>query len=156
MTPISDLEVERSAVARWGGRETLDAPLAALTPTPLPLDSRRRTRRRGRCGASHSSSRGFPPWRAFGPVGAPTANLALKANARSSVARRFQLPGRTMLHGIALPLRLPAGHAEVRLEIAADADGVPAEGKPLATVDLVLDAPDAAAWHGRARPDAFR
>jgi len=153
---IGDLEVERSAVARWGGRETLDVPLAALTPTPLPLVFPTKDTTPWKVGRIALELRGsFPPWRAFGPLGTPIANLALKTNAQFSVARRFQLPGRTVLHGIALPLRLPVGHAEVRLEIAADEDGMPAEGKPLATVDLVLDAPDAAGWHDALVPTPF-
>ena len=91
----------------------------------------------------------FPPWRAFGPVGVPQGKLALKTSAQFSVARRFALPGRTVLHGLALLLRLPAGKTELRMEIAADADGAPAEDEPLATVDLALDrsAVAAPAWH---------
>jgi hypothetical protein len=153
---ISDLEVERSAAARWGGRDELDAPLAGLTPTPLPLVFPTKDTTPWKVGRIALELGGsFPPWRAFGPTGMPAANLALKASAQFSVARRFPLPGRTVLHGIALALRLPAGHAEVRLEIAADEDGIPAEGKPLATVDLVLDAPDAAGWHDALVPTPF-
>ena len=153
---ITDLEVERSAVARWGGRDALDAPLAGLTPTPLPLVFPTKDAMPWKVRRIALDLRGsFPPWRAFGPVGMPTANLALKASAQFSVARRFPVPGRTVLHGIALPLRLPAGNAEVRLEIVTDADGAPAEGKPLATLDLVLDASDAAAWHDALVPTPF-
>ena len=145
----TDFEIERSATARWGGRDALDLPLAGLMPAPLelvfPTDDTAAWKVR-RIVLELGGS--FPPWRAFGPVGMPAAKLALKASAQFSVARRFSLPGRTVLHGIALPLRLPSGHAEVRLEIAADVDGAPAESKPLATVDLVLDASDGGAtWY---------
>ena len=36
-----------------------------------------------------------------------------------------------------------------------DAGGAPAEGKPLATLDLVLDASDVAAWHDALVPTPF-
>ena len=81
----TDLEVERSAVARWGGRDELDPPLAGLTPTPLQLvfptnDTTPWKVRRIALELGGS----FPPWRAFGPVGMPAAKLALKASAQFS------------------------------------------------------------------------
>lgn len=144
----ADLGIERTAAARWGGRDTLEAPLAGLTPTPLELvfptgDS-----------ASWQVSRialelggVFPRWRVFEADGPPPGRLALRASPKFSVARRFAVPAPTVLHGLALLLGLPAGAAELRLEILADADGAPAEGEALATVDLALDAADGApAW----------
>ena len=145
----TDLVIERAAAARWGGRENLDGPLAGLTPTPLdlvfPVDDAAPWKVRRIAVAIRGT---FPPWRAFGPVGTPPAKLALKTSAQFSVARRFPLPGRTLLHGVALPLRMLDGEAELRLEIAADANNMPADAKPLATVELALEpAPGAAIWH---------
>jgi len=140
-----DLVAERSAVARWGGRDTLEVALAAGMPTPVELvfpESGTAPWQLGRVVLELTGR--FPRWRSFGPLGPPAGKLAAKVNAQFSVARRIALPGRTTLHGLGLPLAL-TGSAEFRLEIVADADGAPAEGPPLAVVGLTLDA-DAQAW----------
>ena len=136
----TDLAIERSAAARWGGRDTLEVALAGLMPTPVELvfpaadpGSWKIQRIALELGGR------FPRWRAFGPAGIPAGKLGLRVSAQFSVARRFELPGRTQMHGVALLLRLGAGKTEMRLEIVPDADGAPAEGEPLATVDLVLE-----------------
>jgi hypothetical protein len=141
----TDLVVERSAAARWGGRDTVDVALAASMPTPIELvfpESGALPWQVSRVVLGLTGR--FPRWRAFGPLGPPGGKLAAKVNAQFSVARRIVLPGRVTLHGLSLPL-VPAGNAELRLEVAADADGAPAGGPPLAAVDLAL-APDAPPW----------
>ena len=144
----TDLEIERSALARWGGRDGLDVPLAGLMPSAVEVVFPSADAMPWRIGRIQLELGGsFPRWRAFGPAGTPAANLGLKVSAQFSVARRFELAGRTHVHGVALLLRV-AGTTEMRLEIAADAEGAPAEGEPLATVDLVLDGDGSATtWH---------
>jgi hypothetical protein len=121
----ADLEVERSAAALWGGRPSLDLPLAALQRTRVELvfpttDVAAWLLR----GLSLELGGAFPRWRAFGPIGAPQRRLATRIDARFSVARRVPLPGRVVLHGVALPLEV-AGACELRLEWLAEADGAP-------------------------------
>lgn len=135
----SDLEVERSASASWGGQPSLDVALAALQPTPVELvfptaDAAPWLLR----GLKLELGGAFPRWRAFGPVGAPQGRLTARVDARFSVARRIALPGRVVLHGVALPLEV-AGACELRLELLAEADGAPLDAAPLATLDLALD-----------------
>lgn len=144
----ADLEVERSAAALWGGRPSLDLPLAALQRTRVELvfpttDVAAWLLR----GLSLELGGAFPRWRAFGPIGAPQRRLATRIDARFSVARRVPLPGRVVLHGVALPLEV-AGACELRLEWLAEADGAPRDAAPLATLDLALDSAgsSAAAW----------
>lgn len=143
-----DLEIERSARARWGGRDTLEVPLAGLMPSSVDMvfpSADAVPWKIQRIALELGGS--FPRWRAFGPAGTPPGKLGVKVSAQLSVARRFDLPGRTQMHGVALLLSA-AGKTEMRLEIAADADGAPAEGEPLATVDLVVDGDGSgAAWH---------
>ena len=144
----TDLEIERSAQARWGGRDTLDVALAGLMPIAVDMvfPSADQVPWQIRRIALELGGR-FPPWRAFGPAGTAAGKLGLKVSAQFSVARRFDLPARIQMHGVALLLRVPGAKTELRLEIAADADGAPAEGAPLATVDLVLDGDGlGAAW----------
>ena len=144
----TDLEIERSAAARWGGRDALDVPLAGLMPIPVDMvfpSADAVPWQFQRIALELGGS--FPRWRAFGPAGTPTAKLGLKVSAQFSVARRIELPGRTQMHGVALLLSV-AGKTEMRLEFAADADGAPADGTPLATVDLVLEGDgSSAAWY---------
>jgi hypothetical protein len=144
----TDLEIERSQDALWGGRATLDLPLPALMPTPLDLllpTTDAATWQVRRIALEFSGS--FPRWRAFGPAGPPQGRLSAAVNARFSVARRLVLPGRVVLHGVALALQASGG-TELRLEIAADADGTPLDGPALATLDLAPDSAGAeAAWH---------
>ena len=135
----ADLEVERSASALWGGQPSLALPLAALQPTRVELvfpttDVAAWLLR----GLNLELGGTFARWRAFGPIGAPQGRLATRIDARFSVARRVPLPGRVVLHGVALPLEL-AGACELRLELLAEADGAPRDGPPLATLDLALD-----------------
>ena len=113
---VTDLEVERSAVARWGGRDALDAPLAGLTPTPLPLVFPTKDAMPWKVRRIALDLRGsFPPWRSIRACqhadckSRAESECAVFRCAALAVARSHRAPRDCAA------VAAPAGNAEVRL-----------------------------------------
>jgi hypothetical protein len=150
--PAGDIEVQRSAEARWSAQPSVAVALAALTEQriaiPFPTDAVTAWE----LGQLILVARGvFPLWRAYpAQASSEPGTLGLRVDATFSVARRLEVAGDAELHGVALALRAPTAATELHVEVTAGPDAVPGTGKPMATAMLALapvEGEPSVSWH---------
>lgn len=140
--PAKNLDVDQSANARWGNQATLDVPLQGLEAQSVSISFPTKGSGPWRVGRLILDLAGrFPVWQAYSGQGSNTpGKLGMRISAQFSAARRFIFDEAGELYGFSLLLRSPADEAEMSLEVAAEKDGQPDSGKPLATADVSLSA----------------
>lgn len=141
-----DLEIVKSADARWGGSSELEVALRSLEPQLVRLlwEGGPATWSIDRLELDLAGD--FPPWRAHPLQDDDVPGMiGLSVSGRFAVARRASLEEGILLYGIALLVR-PAGDAEVALELQTGALPDPAGTAPLAAAELVVAAADSERW----------
>jgi len=143
-----DLEIESSALARFGGQNSQNVALDALVPQDVALVFPATSVAAWKLSRLELDIEGqFPVWRTFSdqPSDTPGA-LGLRVNAQFSVARQFHLAQDGDLHGFSLLFRPAAEAAQLHLEVVEEQNGQPAASPAAASVDLTVPASQTFTW----------
>ncbi len=132
-----DLDMDLSATARWGNQGSTELMLQGMQVAELQLPFEENGKTSWQLSRLVLEMSGkFPPWRTYQAEeengGKP---LAMRVDARFSVARQLSLTDDGELRGFYIPLVPVGGKGELLLELFTDSDNHPASGKPLAAAE---------------------
>jgi hypothetical protein len=146
--PAHDLELQSSALARFGGQASQNIALDAMVPQDVPLVFPTGSSGKWKLIRLDLDLSGqFPIWRAFSDQAADRPGaLGLRINGQFSSARRFAFAQDADLYGFGFLFRPATEAAQLHLQVLEEQNGQPGGGQPIASADFSVPTSQISIW----------